>query len=118
MVKLGTDKTILHNMPYEAISVTVDKTTAATVEENGRKVLKAGTIVYGDGGSIFKDRSRKVKQATGNDVDGITLNDIDVTEKDAEVAMVYRGTVRSDRVKDLSEEQKEKFSHIQFVEGV
>ena len=47
---------ILHNTPYEAISVLVDKTTTGTVVENGRTVLKAGAILSGVGGSIFEDR--------------------------------------------------------------
>ena len=78
---------ILHNTPYEAISVLVDKTTTGTVTENGRKVLKAGAILSGDGASIFDDRTKKVKVETNpseaNYVDGILLSDVDVTAKEA-----------------------------------
>ena len=42
------EKEILHNLDYEAISVTVDKTTTGTVDEGGRKILKAGTFLAGD----------------------------------------------------------------------
>lgn len=60
--KLFGNAEILHNLPYEAISVTVDKSTTGTVDENARKILKAGTLLAGDGASIFADRSKRLKQ--------------------------------------------------------
>jgi len=59
--KLFGNAEILHNLPYEAISVTVDKTTTGTVTENARTILKAGTLIAGDGTSIFDDRTKKCK---------------------------------------------------------
>lgn len=114
---------ILHNTPYEAISVLVDKTTTGTVVENGRKVLKAGAILSGDGASIFEDRTKKVKVEANTTeatyVDGILLYDVDVTDKDAVAALVYRGTLREDKVNGgtVHANVKAKLPHIQFVKG-
>lgn len=114
---------ILHNTPYEAISVLVDKTTTGTVIENGRTILKAGAILSGDGASIFADRTKKVKVETNPSeatyVDGILLYDVDVTEKDAVASLVYRGTLREDKIGSgtVDANVKSKLSHIQFVKG-
>ncbi|KKF49704.1 major capsid protein [Streptococcus phage Javan636] len=114
-------KEILHNMDYEAISVTVDKTTTGTVTENGRTILKAGTILAGDGASIFTDRTKKVKKSTVETAaDGVLLHDVDITDADSAAALVYRGTLREDRVNDgtVSDAYKALLKHIQFVKGV
>lgn len=122
--KPGTSAEILHNLPYEAISVTVDKTTTGTVSENGRKILKAGTLLAGDGASIFADRTKKVKKLTNDAaaeyVDGILLTDVDVTDGDASAALVYRGTIREDRCNGgtVDANVKAKLPHVQFVKGV
>lgn len=124
MPKTFFDNTeILHNTPYEAISVLVDKTTTGTVVENGRTILKAGAILSGVGGSIFEDRTKKVKAETNASgaayVDGILLYDVDVTEKDAVASLVYRGTLREDKIGTgtVDANVKSKLSHIQFVKG-
>jgi len=114
---------ILHNTPYEAISVLVDKTTTGTVVESGQTILKAGAILSGVGGSIFEDRTKKVKVETNPSeatyVDGILLYDVDVTEKDAVASLVYRGTLREDKIGSgtVDANVKSKLSHIQFVKG-
>ena len=122
--KIFNELEILHNLDYEAISVTVDKSTTGTVVENGRKILKAGTVVAGDGKSIFEDRTKKVKKLTNavsaTYVDGILLHDVDVTDEDVTVAIVYRGTVREDRCENgtIDANVKAKLNHIQFVKGI
>lgn len=117
--KLFGNAEILHNLPYEAISVTVDKSTTGTVDENARKILKAGTLLAGDGASIFADRSKKVKANTESP-DGVLLYDVDVTEGDATASLVYRGTLREDKVNGgtVPEGAKTALKHIQFVKGV
>lgn len=117
--KLFGNAEILHNLPYEAISVTVDKSTTGTVDENARKILKAGTLLAGDGASIFADRSKKVKANTEGP-DGVLLYDVDITEGDATASLVYRGTLREDKVNGgtVPEGAKTALKHIQFVKGV
>lgn len=123
-MKLFASKNILHNMPYEAITVTVKQGATGTEVVDGRNVLKAGALLVGDGGSIFDDRELLVTTTDGvadeegsASVDGILLNDVDVTDKDAVAAMVYRGTVREELVNggEVSDGVKEALHLIKFV---
>lgn len=121
--KLGTQKEILHNLPYESISVTVDATTKGAKTVNGRKILHAGTILAGADASIFGDRTQKVKQvetpASAEIVDGILLHDVDITDGDATAALVFRGTIREDKIGNgtVDANIKTKLPHIVFVKG-
>ena len=123
-MKLFASKNILHNMPYEAITVTVKQGATGTEVVDGRNVLKAGALLVGDSGSIFDDRELLVTTTDGvadeegsASVDGILLNDVDVTDKDAVAAMVYRGTVREELVNggEVSDGVKEALHLIKFV---
>lgn len=123
-MKLFASKNILHNMPYEAISVTVKQGATGTEVIDGRNILKAGALLVGDGGSAFDDRELLVTTTDGvagedgsASVDGILLNDVDVTDKDAVAAMVYRGTVREELVNggEVSEAVKDALHLIKFV---
>ena len=112
---------ILHNLDFEAISVTVDKATTGTVTENGRKLLKAGTLLAGDGKSIFEDRTKKLTgDATAQYVDGVALHDVDLTDGDSVVACVFKGTLREDKCNGgtVDANVKSKLNLIKFVKGV
>ncbi len=120
--KVTTSKEILHNLPYEAISVTLDS------NEIGKKVVPAGTVLAGVSESVFKDRERKVKTVTNGEVSsesnicGILLTDVDLTNGDATGSCVYRGTVNTDKLADSSiaknyEELAKKLPHIVFIKG-
>lgn len=119
-MELFTKKEILHNFPYEGLSVTVDKTTTGTEVVNGRKILRAGAVLVGVGGSNLKDRSRKVTQAAADATaaDGILLHDVDVTDEDAVVSMVIKGTVRADRVANYADTLDAALPNITFITGV
>lgn len=119
-MEIFTKKEILHNFPYEGISVTVDKATEGTELVDGRKILRAGAILGGSSASIFKDRKQKVVKTTaaGEIVDGILLHDVDVTDEDAVVSMVIKGTVRADRVLEYDAALDAKLPNIHFVTGV
>ncbi|MDO4671232.1 MAG: hypothetical protein Q4A67_07160 [Aerococcus sp.] len=121
----GPGRMILHNAPYEAISVTVDKDTPGVIEDAGRKMLPAGTILGGADGTIFDKRDQKVKKAmqATDTMDGVLLSNTDVTDGDQVVSLVYRGTVRLDLLGDANEkavldEAKKKLPHLVFVKGV
>ncbi|KKC23165.1 structural protein [Streptococcus dysgalactiae] len=120
--KVTTSKEILHNLDYEAISVTLDS------NEIGKKVVPAGTVLAGVSESVFKDRKQKVKavanSAVGseNNICGILLTDVDLTNGDAVGSCVYRGTINADKLADSSiakkyEDLEEKLPHIQFIKG-
>lgn len=79
----ATDKGILqHPNAYEAFPQTIKPTDTTVVEENGRKLIKAGTI--------WPSNDENAK--------GIVLNTTDVTDGDAQVALLYMGTVNVKRL--------------------
>lgn len=110
---------ILHNLDYEAISGTVSKDSAGTITDNGRKVLPAGTLVTGVTESIFNNRRQLVTQTEGSvgTVDGVTLYDVDITNDDAEVAIVYVGTVWANQVQvEVTDAIRKALPRITFVQ--
>ncbi|MCB2835990.1 head decoration protein [Streptococcus dysgalactiae subsp. dysgalactiae] len=120
--KVTTSKEILHNLDYEAMSVTLDSSTI------GKKVVPAGTVLAGVSGSVFKDRKQKVKAVANHEVSGesnicgILLTDVDLTNGDKAGACVYRGTVNADKLADSSivenhDELATKLPHIVFIKG-
>ncbi|AGQ27740.1 head decoration protein [Streptococcus pyogenes] len=120
--KVTTSKEILHNLDYEAMSVTLDS------EKIGKEVVPAGTVLAGVSKSVFKNREEKVKTVTNGkvssekDICGILLTDVDLTNGDAVGSCVYRGTINADKLADSSiaenyEVLKEKLPHIVFIKG-
>lgn len=110
---------ILHNLDYEAISGTVSKDSAGTITDNGRKVLPAGTLVTGVTESIFNNRRQLVTQTEGSagTIDGVTLYDVDITNDDAEVAIVYVGTVWANEVQvEVTDAIRKALPRITFVQ--
>ncbi|HEP1437785.1 head decoration protein [Streptococcus pyogenes] len=127
--QLTTSKEILHNLDYDAISVTIDsQDSSVKASKDGKKIIPAGTVLAGVLESVFKDRKQKVKEVDNSAVEseknicGILLTDVDVTNGDATGACVYRGTINADKLADatLAEDPKNlasKLPHIQFVKG-
>ncbi|CRT22579.1 phage protein [Streptococcus equi subsp. equi] len=120
--KVTTSKEILHNLDYEAITVTLDSSTV------GKKVIPAGTVLAGVSDSVFKDRKQKVKTVANHEVSGesnicgILLTDVDLTDGDKAGACVYRGTVNADKLADSSiaenfTELATKLPHVVFIKG-
>jgi hypothetical protein len=88
---------------YVALAVTVDDANVAANSE-GKKILPAGSPVGGVGGATLEDESLKVEKkntqgatagttGAGVDVEGILLNDVDVTHGPAGGAMLIHGFV-------------------------
>lgn len=79
---------------YVAIACTAPKATAAdgmVVSENGRFIIKAGTVY----------------PANNETAIGLVMQDYDVTDSDASMAIIIHGFVRADRLPhDLSAEAK------------
>lgn len=114
----GVSKNILHNLPYESISVTVDATTEGTETINNRKILPAGTVLAGVEGSVFNDATQArlaTKAGAEATPDGITLNDVDLTDGNRPVALVFRGTVYADKIIDYTDTLKTQLADIKFV---
>lgn len=117
-MKFGVSKNILRTSKYTAIAVTISKDTTGIVDENGHKILPAGTVLSGVDGSVFDDetQARVAVKATGEAVaDGILLNDVDLTNKDAAGACVYQGELYADKVIGYADTLKTQLPLIKFV---
>ncbi len=76
------EKTILKFFPYEGAACLVPTSLATKADENGRKVVKAGTPFPSNDG----------------DCKGYLLHDVDVTMGDAPGTYVYQGSIDSTKV--------------------
>mgnify|MGYP002515470384 CR=1 FL=1 len=97
---------ILFNVQNQmSVGIKVSKSVTGTVTENGRKILKAGTPLNGD----LTARDTAFVNAASNTADsgqasnakpavGILLHDIDVTDADANAALLIWGFVNLSRL--------------------
>lgn len=89
----GAPVQILYNVQYQmGVSVKVDA--AAGVDEDGKKIVKAGTPLAGDLGN----RSTAFTASTGSDAVGVLLHDVDVTKGAANGSLLIWGFVNLDRL--------------------
>lgn len=113
----GTSKEVLYDAEYKAVPVTIDS--ESVTAEDGKRVLEAGTLVRGDGASIFDDRGVKVVAGTTADtnLDGVLLYDVDVTDGDAAGACVYAGTLWANKVNggNVPAEVRDQLNQIKFI---
>lgn len=117
---IGSSKEILNSAKYEAVPVTLLSSTGGTESKNGRTIVPAGTLLLGETESIFSDRNQKVVAVTDvaeSELDGVLLNDVDITDGNATGSLVYRGTVRSDKTIGYTDAVDAKLPRIQFVAG-
>lgn len=85
---------ILFNVQHQmSVGVKLAKGFAGAVEENGRKIVKAGTPLSGD----LTNRSAAFA-AAGETATGILLHDVDVTNSDANATLLIWGFVNVDRI--------------------
>ena len=78
----GTEDTILYNLdPYVGKSITISDANI-NADANGRKIVKAGSIVNKDGEIATDDTARYV-----------VLQNVDVTNGPRSATGIYRGTV-------------------------
>lgn len=82
----------------ESIAMHLDKEDTLAVDEGGRKVVKAGTVY----------------PANDENAIGLVLHDYDVTDGDANCAVVIRGAVLESRV-SVSNDAKAVLGGITFV---
>lgn len=96
----GIRKSILVDDPNStAVSVMVSND-GVTADADNRKVVKAGTPVYGD----LLDRSKPFTVAAtgGSEVQGVILHDVDVTDGTANSQMVIFGTIDVSKVDETT----------------
>lgn len=88
---------ILFNVDHQvSVGIKLAKTSNAAVDENGRKIVKAGTPLNGD----LKARDTAFVKAvdTSNPAVGVLLHDVDVTDADANGTLLIHGFVNLNRL--------------------
>lgn len=93
--KIFDTSNIVRSLPYKAVAATVDKAYAGVLVD-GKKYIKAGTLVAGKDGSIFDDRTKTVEE-NKTAPEGIVLCDVDLTIENA-VSVLYAGEVYKNKV--------------------
>ena len=88
---------------------------------NGRKIIKAGTPLYiGTGKNVYKDRF-EILTVSGDVLSGIARHDIDVTDGNANDAILTQGYVEFYRlesdVQAKVEDVESQLTDIKFVRG-
>ena len=90
----GGTKTILYNViGMESHPITVSDM-GVDPDANGRKIVPAGTLIGGIGGSSMVDKSLYVTKHNDADCEGILLDDVDVTAGPKKGAIVYKGNIK------------------------
>ena len=80
-------------------SGTVLAANVTTVDENGRKYVKSGTLIDGDGNVVKQTGELGSETLTTTPV-GVLYRTVDVTNGDMPCSLVVEGYLRSDRVLD------------------
>lgn len=113
--EISVSQEILYDSHYKAVPVTIDAEQVDAVD--GRKIVPAGTLILGVGGSVFDDRSRKAQPTTASgEIDGVLLHDVDVTHGDAGGSLVYAGSVWANKVQpSVTANVKSKLNQIKFI---
>ena len=111
---------------YVAMAVLVDDT-GIIANSDGKKIVPAGTIVGGVGGSTIKDDTKKVAKkntqggATGSagagvDAEGVLMWDVDVTYGSASGSMILHGYINVSKIPEAPCADAEKsLSQIKFI---
>ncbi|VBB05575.1 Hypothetical protein LUCI_0785 [Lucifera butyrica] len=95
---LGTKNILRFPDHYAAVPVIVDDT-GITADEDGKKIVPAGTIIAGVGGKALADPDNiKVAHANTADAEGVLLNDVDVTYGSHGGAMLIHGFLKTDKL--------------------
>ena len=92
---------ILFNVQNQmSVGVKLAKNFDGAVEENGRKIVKAGYPLNGD--LTSRDTAFVKAKDSSNPAVGILLHDVDVTDADANASMLIWGFVNLDRVDETT----------------
>lgn len=95
----GLDGTILSRQGEHKSTLVIISGADVTADAQGNKIVPKGTLV----GSAVADQTvlgdnARAKPVNGAGAEGLTMNEVDVTHGDMEVAMLYAGTVGLDRI--------------------
>lgn len=95
-------KEILKYKNHTSIPVVIDDAGIEAVE--GRKIVKAGTLLSGKEGSLISTDNSLAKVDDSTTSEGVLLYDVDVTEGPKAAAMVIRGEIDLNKIDKPSDE--------------
>nr|WP_092074951.1 hypothetical protein [Dendrosporobacter quercicolus]NSL49578.1 hypothetical protein [Dendrosporobacter quercicolus DSM 1736]SDN23460.1 hypothetical protein SAMN04488502_11534 [Dendrosporobacter quercicolus] len=73
--------------------------TGVTVNDDGKKLVPAGTIIGGSGGKVLEDPENILVVASNDEnAEGVLFNDVDVTYGPAPGAMLIHGFPATDKL--------------------
>lgn len=97
---------------YVNLAVTVSAQ-GITANEQGKKIVPAGTIV---GGGFLTSESAEAVKANGAGAEGILFNDVDVTHGPASGAVLIHGFIALDKIPEApTTEAKAALKQITFL---
>ena len=100
----GNKNQILFAVEHQvSMGIVVDITCG--VDENGRKIAKAGTPVTGDLGERTKAFTLATTTAGVSNAVGILLHDVDVTDDDNNGTVLLFGFVNTNRIDETTKEK-------------
>lgn len=107
--------------PELMFSIPVQVTnTGVSANDNGRKIIKAGTPVGGDT-NVLLNRNTVLAVANGATAQGIVLHDVDVTEGQENATMLVAGYVDINKIDTdarPSADAQTALTKITFMKGV
>lgn len=92
---------ILRTRDFEAIAVMVDDVDIPLVE--GKKVVKAGTVVGGKTLPVLENNKEVVVKKEDGSAEGVLLYDVDVTHGPRNASMVIRGNIDLNKIEEPNE---------------
>lgn len=100
---------------YVALAVMVSDE-GVDPNEDGKKIVPAGTIVGGATKSVLDNFDEPVTKKNDAEAEGVLLNDVDVTHGPAPGAMVIHGFIATDKLPEApSSEAKDALPMIAFI---
>lgn len=117
-----TNETDILIAPELAFAIPVIVTNASVTEgDDGRKVIKAGTPLYGSANVFLNRQTKLTTVSTANTVYGVARWDIDVTDGDTNATLLVAGYVDylklDSTVQTAVDTAKTTLTRILFIKG-
>jgi len=84
---------------HYSITVTIDSSTVSA-NSDGRKIVKAGTLLGHATKKLWEDRSVKASVINGANSQVVVMHEVDVTDGDLETGVLVEGVVIKNKVTD------------------
>ena len=113
-----TNKRVILKFPNHSVQIVITVSDEGVVaDEDGKKILKAGTIVGAKTGSLLKSEDTLAVASNNANAEVVLLDDVDVTYGPKECAAVIHGFIDLDKLPEApTDEAIAALKQITFVE--